>query len=106
MPSKKNKNKTNLSPTEEDDGSSDANSPASCNDASHVLPAEDMDMGMVSNMDVIQKLDVMTNDFATKIDVELKAVQDVKRDVQDFSVRMENVEVRISNVEDTVNLET
>lgn len=35
----------------------------------------------------------------------LKAIHDVKRDVQDFSVCMDEAEVRISNVEDTVNSE-
>jgi len=39
------------------------------------------------------------------IDVVLKVIQDVKRDVQDFSERMDEAEVRISNVEITVNSE-
>jgi len=82
MSPKKNKNKTNPSLTEEDYGGSDANSLASSTyDASPVLRAEDVDAGMASNMDVIQKLDGMRNDFASKIDVVLKAVHDVKRDV-------------------------
>lgn len=106
MPAKKaqNKPKANFSPSEEDDVS-DANSLAnSTGDASPVLHV-DMATGAVQNMDVIQILDGIRNDFSTKIDVVLKAIQDVKRDVQDFSARMDEAEVRISSVEDTVNSE-
>lgn len=39
------------------------------------------------------------------IDVVLKAIQDVKRDVQDFSARMDEAEVQISNAVDTINSE-
>lgn len=65
----------------------------------------DMDTGAVHNMDVIQILDRIRNYFSTKIDVVLKAIQDVKRDMQDFSARMDEAEVCISSVEDTVNSE-
>lgn len=52
----KNKNKINFSSIEEDDGSSNANSPAnSTGDASPMLRAEDVDEGMASNMFVMQK---------------------------------------------------
>lgn len=39
------------------------------------------------------------------IDVVLKAIQDVKRDVQDFPARMDEAEVQISNAVDTFNSE-
>lgn len=106
MPAKKaqNKPKAHSSPSEEDDGS-DANSLAnSTGDASPVLHV-DVDTGMAHNMDVIQILDGIRNDFSSKIDMVLKAIQDVKRDVQDFSARMDEAEGRISSVEDTVNSE-
>uniref|UniRef100_A0A3B3S9S0 L1 transposable element RRM domain-containing protein n=1 Tax=Paramormyrops kingsleyae TaxID=1676925 RepID=A0A3B3S9S0_9TELE len=54
---------------------------------------------------VIQIFDEIRNDFSTKIDVVLKVIHDVKRDVQDFSAHMDEAELRISNVEDTVNSE-
>lgn len=39
------------------------------------------------------------------IDVVLKAIQDVKRDVQVFPARMDEAEVQISNAVDTFNSE-
>lgn len=97
----KNKNIANYFPVEEDD-EVDANSLASSTgDASSTLPVVEM----AQNLDVIQRLDMMRNDFATKIDGVLNAIQDVKRDVRDFSGRMDEAEERISNVEDTVNSE-
>lgn len=47
---------------------------------------------LAQNLDIGQKLDMMSNDFATKIDVAVNANQGVKRDVRDFSVRMEEAE--------------
>lgn len=38
--------------------------------------------GTAHNMDVIQILHEIRNDFSTKIDVVLEAIQDVNRDVQ------------------------
>ncbi|CAK6982250.1 hypothetical protein D5F01_LYC23808 [Scomber scombrus] len=104
---KKNKSKAHLSQCEEDDVSDAISLANSECDASLVrLPREDyVDTGSAQNMDVIQILDGIRNDFSTKIDVVLKAIQDVKRDVQDFSTRMDEAEVRISTVEDTVNSE-
>lgn len=106
MPAKKaqNKSKAHSSPSEEEDVS-DANSQA--NSAGDASPGRllDVNTGLAHNMDVIQILDGIRSDFSTKIDVVLKAIQDVKRDVQDFSVRMDGAEERISSVEDTVNSE-
>lgn len=70
--------------------------------ASPMRQADERDMGMT---DVIQKLDAIRNEFTTKIDVVLRAVQDVERDVQDFSLRMDETEMCISKIENTVNSE-
>ena len=59
----------------------------------------------VHNLDVNQKLDLIRNDIATKIDGNLKAIQDVQRNVRDFSGRMDKAEKHIGEVEDTVNSE-
>ncbi|KAK5868145.1 hypothetical protein PBY51_009185 [Eleginops maclovinus] len=106
MPTKKaqNKSKAHFSPSHEEEVS-DANSLAnSTGEASHVCHG-DVDAGGAHNMDIIQILDGIRNDFSTKTDMVLKAIQDVKRDVQDFSARMDEAEVRISSVEDPVNSE-
>ena len=55
----------------------------------------------VHNLDVIQKLDLIRNDIATKIDRNLKAIKDVQRDVRDFFGRMDEAKKRISEVEDS-----
>lgn len=55
------------------------------------------------NLDVIQRLDLMRSDFATKLDGVLNAIHDVKRDVRDFAGRMDEAEERISKVEDVVD---
>lgn len=106
MPAKKaqNKSKAHSSLSEEDDVS-DASSQA--NSAGDASPGSllDVSTGMAHNMDVIQILDGIRNDFSTKLDVVLSAIQDVKRDVQDFSVRMDGAEMRISSVEDAINSE-
>lgn len=104
---KKNKTKAHFSQNEEDD-ISDAISLANSEcDASLVpLPGEDdVDSESTKNMNVIQILGGIRNDFSTKIDVVLKAIQDVKKDVREFSARMDEAEGRISTVEDTVNAE-
>lgn len=107
MPAKKaqNKSKTHSSPGEEDDFS-DANSLAA-NSTVEASPGPHVDVNaeVTHNTDIIQVLDGIRNDFSTKIDVVLKAILDVKRDVKDFSVRMDAAEARISDVEDTVNSE-
>ena len=54
------------------------------------------------NLDVIQRLDLMRSDSATKFDGVLNAICDV-RDVRDFSGRMDEAEERISNVEERQN---
>ena len=48
------------------------------------------------NLDVIQRLDLMRNDFTTKLDGVLNAIHDVKRDVRDFLGRMDEAEERLS----------
>lgn len=65
-------------------------------------------MDTVHSMDVIQILELIPDtriDFPTKIDVVLKVIRYVKRDVQDFLACMHEAEVRISSAEDTVNSE-
>lgn len=106
IPAKKalNKVKTNPSPNEDDDVSY-ASSQANSADDACPEPRVGENTGTAHNMDVIQILNEIRNDFSTKIDVVLKAIQDVKRDVQDFSACMDEAEVQISNVEDTVNSE-
>ena len=90
------------------DASSQASSPAGSTGIATpnaTLQSEVAVAETVHNLDVIQKLDLITNDIATKIDGNLKAIQDIQRDVQDFSGRMDEAEKRISEVEDTVNSE-
>lgn len=95
-----NKSKSHSSLCDKDD-SSEANRLAnSTGDASPVLH---VDTGIVLNMDVIQILDGIRNDFDSKIDMILKAMQDVKREVHNFSARMDEAEGCISSIEDTVN---
>lgn len=104
---KKSKTKAHFSQCEEDDVS-DAISLANseCEASLVPLPREDdVDTGSAQNMDIIQILGGIRNDFSTKIDVVLKAIRDVKSDVRDFSARMDEAEGRISTVEDTVNSE-
>ena len=59
----------------------------------------------VHDMDGIQKLDLIRSNIAPKIDGNLKAIQDVQRDVRDFSGHMDEAEKPISEVDDTVNSE-
>ena len=113
MPTKKAKNatKANFFPIEGDvelDASNQDSSPASSTGIASpntTLQSEVAVAESVHNLDVIQKLDLIRNDIATKIDGNLKAIQDVQRDVRDFSGRMDEAENRISEVEDTVNSE-
>ncbi|KAL3976484.1 zinc finger and BTB domain-containing protein 44 [Sarotherodon galilaeus] len=106
MPAKKalNKVKTNSSPNEDNDVSYASSQANSAEDASPE-PRVGENTGTTHNTDVIEILDKIRNDFSMKIDVVLKAIQDVKRDVQDFSACIDEAEVGISNVEDTVNSE-
>ncbi|KAE8278114.1 hypothetical protein D5F01_LYC23808 [Larimichthys crocea] len=107
MPAKKaqNKSKAHSSPCEEDDDVSEANSLANSTGDATLVPHVDVDTGLAHNTGVIQILEGIRNDFSTKMDVVLKAIQDVKRDVRDFSVRMDEAGARISSVEDTMNAE-
>ena len=57
------------------------------------------------NMDIIQRLDAMNNDFVSKFEGVLQAIQEVKADVRGFTGRLDEAEQRISDLEDTVNRE-
>lgn len=108
MPSKKSKtkHKSDSSPLREHDDEWDASSVASSTGNACSAPlTEEICTNTGQNLDVIQKLDLMRSDFATKIDGVLNAIRDVKKDVKDFAGRMDMAEERISNVEDTVNME-
>lgn len=90
----------------EEDDDMDANSLASSTGVASPTPRVKVaEAEGAHNLDVIQKLDMISIDFATKIEGVLNAIQDVKRDVRDFSGRMDEAEARISNVEDTVDAE-
>lgn len=106
MPSKKQKDKGKLaSPVVEHEVEGDASS-ISSSDTLCSTPHEEVSCANAcQKMDVIQKLELMRSDFATKFDVVLNAIQDVKKDIRDFSGRMDMAEERISNVEDAVNSE-
>ncbi|KAI7806769.1 hypothetical protein IRJ41_011545 [Triplophysa rosa] len=108
MPSKKGKkeHKSDSSPVKEREDDGDASIMASSSDAVSNPPQSD-EIGAQSsqNLDVIQKLELMRTDFATKIKGVLNAIHDVKKDVRDFSGRMDLAGERISSVEDTVNSE-
>ncbi|KAI7800009.1 putative LINE-1 type transposase domain-containing protein 1-like [Triplophysa rosa] len=108
MPSKKGKkeHKSDSSPVKEREDDGDASIMASSSDAVSNPPQSD-EIGAHSsqNLDVIQKLELMRTDFATKIKCVLNAIHDVKKDVRDFSGCMDLAEERISSVEDTVNSE-
>lgn len=56
-------------------------------------------------MDLRQVLDTVRNDFSSKINKVLVAIQDVTKEAQDFLARLDEAEVGISNVEDTVDSE-
>lgn len=106
MPSKKSKIKHNSdsSPRKDQDDEGDTSSVASSSgNACNASQPEESCTNTGQNLDVIQKLDMMRSDFATKI--VLNAIHEVKKDVRDFSGRMDMAEERISNVEDTVSTE-
>lgn len=107
MPSKKRKNKTKLvsSPVGKLDDDGDASSVASSSSSVSTNVSDATCVDTCQNLNVIQKLDLMRNDFATKIDGVLNAIQDVKKDVREFSGRMDLAEERISSMEDVVNTE-
>lgn len=73
--------KTNPSPNGEDDVSY-ASSQANSADDARPEPHVGENTGTAHNMDVIQILHEIRNDFSTKIDVVLEAIQDVNRHVQ------------------------
>lgn len=95
----------------EHDDKWDASSVASSSDTvcstsqGETITVETINANACLNMDVIQKLDLMKSDFATKIDGVLTAIQDFKKDIRYFSGHMDMVEEHISNVEDAVNSE-
>lgn len=108
MPSKKSKikHKSDSSPLREQDDKWDARSVASSTGNACSAPlTKEIYTNTGQNLDVIQKLDMMWSDFATKIDSVLNTIHDVKKDVRDFSGLMDMAEERISNVEDTINTE-
>ncbi|KAF4106206.1 hypothetical protein G5714_013868 [Onychostoma macrolepis] len=102
MPSKKRKDKAKMdsSPAGEHDVEEDASSTSSSDTICSVPQGGATNANASQKLDIIQKLDLMRSDFATKLDGVLNAIQEVKKDVRDFSGRMDMAEERISNVED------
>ncbi len=107
MPSRKRREKPKLesSSVRQHDDEGDASSISSSDTVCSAPQREASCANACRKLDVIQKLDLMRSDFSTKLDGVLNAIQDVKKDIRDFSGRMDLAEERISNVEDAVNSE-
>lgn len=102
MPQKKDKNKTFSS---EEDDVLDTNNQASAPGTASLVFQEEEDSSTARSMDLNQVHGIIRNDFSSKISEVLEAIQDVKKDVHDFSSGLDEAEGRISNVEDVVNTE-
>lgn len=95
MPLKKAQNKTFSS---EEDGVPDANIRANAAGDASSVSHEEEDATPARDMDLSQLLEMIRNDFPSKISEVLCVIQDVKNEVQDFLSRLDEAEGRISKV--------
>lgn len=66
---------------------------------------EEEDSSTARSMDLNQALEIIGDDFSSKISEILEVIQDVKKDISDFLSRLDEAEGRIANVEDAVHSE-